>query len=333
MRVLTEVETTKKVRLDVNDKKILSSLALNARLPITKISKGIHLSRDAIAHRIKMYEKNGLIQGCKTIVNIQKLGFTNYHLFLQLNNPSEEDEKKFIEKLKSFPFIRAILKYSGKYDLELAVIAKSVPEFEEFLEKILNSCSQYLLDYEIVIITKNYKRGSFPRSFLDVKEDSVKKKVQDYILDKKDISILRILSNDARHPVYKIANKVKLSADAVTYRIKKMVNADYITRFVPSINYVMLGYSVYAVLMDIRSLAKSQDVMLKEFFNTDKNILWAVKTIGKYNVLFYITSKTPAGVHETILNLRNHFPEKIRAYETFIAYEQYKYTYLPEIVT
>ena len=32
---------------------------------------------------VEMYEKRGLIQGYKTIVNISKLGFTNYHLFLQ----------------------------------------------------------------------------------------------------------------------------------------------------------------------------------------------------------------------------------------------------------
>ena len=129
-----------------------------------------------------------------------------------------------------------------------------------------------------------------------------------------------------------ISQKLKISADAVAYRIKGMVNSGLVQQFVPAINYSLLGYSVYAVLMEVRGLAKEQEILLQEFFQTDKNILWAVKTIGKYNLLFYITTKNPEGVHETIASLCQHFPEQIRSYETFIAYEQYKYTYLPEAI-
>jgi len=315
--------------MDLHDRKILTHLALDARIPVTQIAKEVNLSRDAIAHRIKMYEQRGLIQGYKTIVDIKRLGFMNYHLFLRLNNPSKADETKILKELAALPFVRAIIKFSGKYDLELAVLAVSVEEFESFLEKILSKCSRFLLDYEILIITKNYRVGPFPRNFLDVKEKNhIQKNSKEYSLDSKDIEMLKILADDARLPAFRIAEQVNLSADAVAYRLKKMINAGYISGFIPAINYSLLGYSVYAVLMDVRGI--TNEAKLKEFFNTDKNILWAVKTIGKYNLLFYITSKVPEGVHETILNLRNHFPEMIRGYETFIASEEYKYTYLPQ---
>jgi len=328
MRFVIDVETKEKVKMDLHDKKILTILALDARIPVTQIAKEVNLSRDAIAHRIKMYNQRGLIQGYKTIVDIKRLGFMNYHLFLRLNNPSKEDETKILKELGALPFVRTIIKFSGKYDLELAVLAKSVEEFESFLEKIVSKCSRFLLDYEIFIITKSYRSGPFPRNFLDLKENKFKKKLIEYALDKKDSEILKLLADHARLPTFRIAEQISLSADAVAYRIKKMKNSGYITGFVPAVNYALLGYSVYAVLMDIRGLVKEEK--LKEFFNTDKNILWAVKTIGKYNLLFYIISKTPEGVHETILNLRNYFPEMIRGYETFIASEEYKYTYLPQ---
>ena len=41
--------------------------------------------------------------------------------------------------------------------------------------------------------------------------------------DEKNIKILKILSEDARMSTYKIGELVKLSSDAVSYRIKKMI--------------------------------------------------------------------------------------------------------------
>ncbi len=62
----------------------------------------------------------------------------------------------------------------------------------------------------------------------------------------------------------------------------------------------------------------------------DNNILFSVKTIGKFNLLAYISTPNPADVHQTILGLRHLFPEKIKNYEVLIAYEEHKYTYFPE---
>lgn len=334
MRFVPEVDTKGKINIDAKDRKILANLALNSRLPASQIAKTVALSRDAVSYRIELYQRQGLIQGYKTIVNISKLGFMNFHVFLQLNKPAKKDEEHLLQQLKQLPFMRAILKFSGKYDLELAIIARSIQQFELYLEGVIFICSRYLLDYEILIITKDYRTGSFPLSFLDAAEQEYepKKKEKEYRLDDQDFAILNILADQARLPIHTIAQQVKLSADAITYRMKRMIESHYITRFVPAINYSLLGYSIYAVLMDIRSFGETQEALLKQFFNTDRNIMWAVKTIGKYNILFYINSRTQTEVHETILNLRNHFPEKIRAYETLPAYEQYKYTYLPRIV-
>jgi Lrp/AsnC family transcriptional regulator for asnA, asnC and gidA len=329
MRLVTNVKKDEKVKLDIKDKKILSLLSQNARMPVTQIAKKVNLSGDAIGYRIKGYSDKGLIQGFRSVIDIRKMEFDNYHIFLKMNNLQKDEESKLLEKLKSFCFIRAIIKYSGKYDLEIAVCARSVTEFEKNLEKILFCCEKHILDYEILVITKNYNSVAFPKSFLDidVKEGIISEK---YELDEKDKMILKIISNNARIKLYKIAEKVKLSGDAVNYRLKKMLHSGYISYFVPAINYELIGYGMYAVLMSFRSLGKKEDSTLKEFFRSDMNTLWAVKSIGRFNVLFYICASNVNAVHETISNLKNYFPENIKDYEILIAYEEYKYGYFPE---
>ena len=69
---------------------------------------------------------------------------------------------------------------------------------------------------------------------------------------------------------------------------------------------------------------------MKSFLSTDKNTLWAVKTIGRFNILIYLLVKNIDDLQETTFNLRSLFPGKINHYETLIAYEEYKYLYFPK---
>lgn len=334
MKLVTSVESEGQIKLDLKDKKILTILSKDVRTPISKIAKDAGLSRDAVNYRIRLYEKLGLVQGYRTIINIARFGFENYHIFILLNKPSKEDENRIIDELVSLSFIRAILKFSGKYDLELAIIARSIKEFESYLDLICSICSKYLSNYEIIIITKYYHTSTFPKNFLNTKEKVQNKRKTDkkYKIDTKDFTILKIIANDARIPVYEISRKMNLSPDAVSYRLRKMLDAGYISNFVPAVNYSMIGYNVYAILMNIRYYNEKQEAGLQTFFKTDNNILWAVKTIGKYNLLFYVSAQNPTAVYETISNLRNLFPDGIRDYEVLIAYEEVKYSYLPEII-
>jgi len=86
---------------------------------------------------------------------------------------------------------------------------------------------------------------------------------------------------------------------------------------------------MYAILVNIHELNEEKEKVLKEFIETDKNIFWAVKTIGRFNLLFYILVNKIEDLQETLVNLRNTFPKSITNYESLIADEQFKYVYFP----
>ena len=332
MRYLQQTKEGKKIELDLKDKKILLLLSKNARSPHTRIAKKVGLSRDAVSYRINNLAKKGILQGYRTVVDMGKFGYDVYHIFLQLSQPTKEAENLLVKKFKGYPFIRAIIKFSGKYDFQLAIASKNITEFDDMLNKIINDCSKYLQDYEILIITKGYVNRVFPKNFLKTKEEVVKTRKTETLqkIDKKDKEILKILANNATIPLYQIAGKVKLSPDAVNYRIKNMINRGIILGFVPIINYAALSYNIYAVLLNIHGLTDKKEATLKQFLKLNGNILWSVKTIGRYKILSYVCTKNPEDLHKTLIELRSYFPEEIKNYETLIAYEEYKYTYFPD---
>lgn len=335
MKYLQVIKETKKAKLDLKDKKILSLLAINSRIPLTQLSKRIGLSRDTIKYRIKNYEKIGLIQGYRTLVDISKFKYDNYHLFIKLNNPSQETEKQIINKISILPFIRAIIKFGGGYDFEIAMIAKGIEDLDNKITKVIDKCDNLIQENEILIISKILVAKTFPKNFFDFGESIQieklsKQKTKGVKIDKKDIQILNLIAENANIQIIDIADKTKISPDSVAYRIKNMINSGIIKKFIPVINYSSLDYNLYSVLLNINSLNEKREKTILEFLINNSNTLWAVKTIGKYNILIYFLVKNTEELQETVLKLRGLFPKEIKDYQILIGYEEYKYTYFPK---
>lgn len=321
----------KAIKLDLKDVKILSLLSLNSRTPLSEISRKVGLSREAIDYRIKNYEKNGIIQGYRTIVDISKFGYFNYHLFISLNNPNEKVEKKIFEKLKKYHFVRAVIIFGGRFDLEIAFVSKNLNDLDKIINEILLSCRGYVREYEILTILKTYVAKTFPESFNYYKiNEEVEKRIVEKKIDKKDIEILKIIGESARESLANISRKVDLSIDSVSYRIKNLKKSDHVKSFVPAIDYKKLGYNFYALLWNVSSLDLNKEKELKNFLEKDESVLWAVKTIGRFNLLMYVLVKSTKELQETTNKLRNLFPNQINPHEILIAYEEFKYLYFPK---
>ena len=330
MRFFDTVFAEKKVQLDLLDKKILFELSKNARLSQSAMAKNIGTSRDTVNYRISNLKKSGVLQAYRTLVNINKFGYLNFHVFLQLKQPTKEAFSELIKKLKEYVFLRAIIQFNGKYDLELALVAKDITDCDKIMTQICNDCQNFLQNYEILFITKTFAANTFPKSFYFKESGEKKAEKEKYTVDNNDIKILELLSENADLPVFKIAEKINLSADAVTYRIKKLQKSDYILGCMPAINYNIINYNVYAVLVSITNFTQKEEFALQEFLKTNQDILWAVKTIGKYNLILYICTQKMDDFIKTTQELRNFLINKIKDYETLINFEEYKYTYLPK---
>ena len=321
------------VELDLKDKKILYLLSKNARLALSKIAKIVNLSRDSVAYRIKNLEKRGVLHDSLAVVDVSRFGYDSYHIFLRLNSPTREAELDLIEKIRQLPYVRALIKFNGKYDFEVAVIAKNILEFDGILTEIIGKTGNYLQDYELLIITENFRAGTFPDSFLKNFDYKVKPtKQQRYAPDKKDFSLIKIIRDNAQLSLLDISKMVKLSPDAVSYRLKKLVGSGVIINYSPVISYSTLGYNIYALLLNINSLGSEKEKILKSFLKNNDHILWAVKTVGRYNTLIYVCTKKEDHLHKTNTELRNLFPEQIKNYESLLAFAEYKYTYAPDVL-
>lgn len=324
MRVL--LDKYQIMKLDVKDKAILSAVSQNMRQPISSIAKEVALSRQSVEYRLKQLQKNGIIAGSRTVINIKKLGYSSYHIFL--TPVSKRKEEELFQRAISAEYVNAVISYSGKFSIEISIMARSPEEFTEYYQKLISGILVH--ESQNLLLMSTFKSAVLPEQ--KVRTTFLPKKKINYDVDGMDLDILKILSNDATISNIDLANKFRVSKDTVAYRIKNLTASGHIVEFRSALNYSVLGYSIHAILFKIdegSSNIKEFEGYLKE----STTILWATKTFGYYNYLVYVITKDVSEIHSLIDKVKTRFDDILNSYELLFAYRELKYQFMADDVS
>lgn len=136
--------------LDLKDRKILSILDMDARMPVSQIGKRTRLSRKVVEYRIKRMEKKGIILGYTTVIDIMKLGFIFVRVFVKFQNIAINQQKNLIEYLLASK-AGVVVRDGGEYDLGISVTVRSIMEFDRFMTAFNRKFGKYFANVYISI--------------------------------------------------------------------------------------------------------------------------------------------------------------------------------------
>ena len=120
--------------MDDIDKKLISLLQQNARMPLKVMAEQVFLSSPAVSARIERLEKEGIINSYEAKVNKDKLGY-NITAFINLEiEPNQKAE--FYPYVRSCPNDLECNCVTGNYSMLLKVAFKSTVELDIFIGKL-----------------------------------------------------------------------------------------------------------------------------------------------------------------------------------------------------
>ena len=140
--------------LDKVDKQILKILNQSARMPVTEIAEKTHHSVHTVHYRLKQLRKNGIIQGFRPKINVQKLGIQWHLLLIKFDSVSQERTKAFLDYCKQHKNVYYVTNTVGEYNVLLDVHVKSTEEFRDFLFDIKDTFKDIILLYESLFVFK-----------------------------------------------------------------------------------------------------------------------------------------------------------------------------------
>jgi Lrp/AsnC family transcriptional regulator len=316
------------VKLDEKDKKILRALAVNARTSRTQIAKSVRLSADAVDYRINKLQEKNVIRRFYANVNFEQLGYYLFHVFFLLDESKQEQHEQFLLFLKEHSNVVSVIEYNDRWDLEAAIVAKSLRDFDEVLLAISSLFPGLILEKDKVEIIKRFHSKSFPgqSTILLPRENHVPS------LDEKDYAILRIITDDCRVSTYAIGEKVGLSADAVRNRIKGYLETGLVTNCTILANISAIGMHWFTLSVQLTNLDREQERRFEEFLRQHPEVIRAVKTLGGWDVLLYVVVEKAQHYHMFVKELKRTFSTIVRNYETWMGLHEYVYKPMPPVM-
>lgn len=130
-------ETNDHIELDDTDKKILTLLCEDARMSFVRIASHVHLTGRAVSQRIRRMEHEGIIEGYRPIIDHNKLGFTYYKLFINVQYTSIKEMQNLFAYIKENPIVLYIVESIGiPEDLDVEVMVESNQELYHFIRDL-----------------------------------------------------------------------------------------------------------------------------------------------------------------------------------------------------
>lgn len=124
--------------MDQIDRKLLSMLQDDARLPITELAERAGLTKTPCANRVRRLENEGLIHGYSAQLKADALG-AGYVVLVQvtLTNTRHQALKTFAEAVRKVPEIQSCFMVGGGFDYLLKLRCADLASYRELLGDVI----------------------------------------------------------------------------------------------------------------------------------------------------------------------------------------------------
>ncbi|MFC1648671.1 Lrp/AsnC family transcriptional regulator [Nanoarchaeota archaeon] len=310
--------------MDAKDNKILAILDLNSRSNSSEIAKKVGLSRQVVEYRIKQLVKNKIILNFMTLIDPTKFADNIWHVYIKLQNLTEESEKRIHNYLLKKKEVWWIAKCQGEYDLVFSIAGDDIIAFDHLI-------SEFRAGFHPIInqlhITSLIKVDSFPRGyFLNTETNKntyvgERKKVK---IDEKDLAILKILATNSRKPATEIAELTDLTSRQVIYRIKELEKKEVIRHYRLHLNLQRINYDYYKVCFHTQDFTESTEKSILSWCEVNPNVVYYIKKISPWTFEIEFEAESYRQLNKILQDLRNKFGNTIKRTETTLICEEFK---------
>jgi len=179
---------------------------------------------------------------------------------------------------------------------------------------------QLLIPYELIWMNEKY--------FSEDKKDNyiirMKKTDQKEIIDKIDKKIINIIETNSRTSLIELSSKIKLTAQAISKRIKNLTRKKIISGFKLRTNHEKLEKGYHHIFISLKDFSKIDEII--SYYEESKHCVFIMKYHGNYDFHMELISESQNDFRETIKDFREKFGDIISDYQHLTILEELKLT-------
>ncbi len=301
--------TTKlEVKLDKKDKQLLSLLYNNSRMSFTEMGKTLKLSSSSVERRVRALRDAGVISLLFADLNLLKLGFRAYRLYFKFDVMDRKTESEVVKLFEDYPHTVWGVVCEGAYDVlwriaekdEVAVEKAAYLMMEKFGDRIVEktvATTTYQMYLAWNKATETERHAAMPTEKVTNVES----------VDETDMKLLAALYGNARGTTVNLAKLVGLTPDAVKYRMKRLVEKEYILGYTAWFDAKKLGFNYYKLLIGFKSATKERELEFVRYCIENDNVILVNKTIGSWDIEVDVIVRDNTELHEFMRDMKTKF--------------------------
>jgi Lrp/AsnC family leucine-responsive transcriptional regulator len=305
------------LKLDRTDKRILYELDQDARISETSLARLTSKSREAVHYRIKKMERAGIIIRYLAYIDVTRLGYRMYKIYLKLGGTPLE-KQRFYDYVKGMGNVFWFGVSDGAWDAGITFFAKSDEEFNRMKNSMLLQFKGIIHARTSCVLINVY---SYPRKFLvggHSKPTVLFDRAEMNRIDDIDRRIIGILLKDARMRSVDIAKNAGTSVDVVRSRMKRLERSGVIARYTIAVDYEKIGREFFKAFLYFDGLDRKDELQLFSFAERNQDVVFLVRHIFPWDIEIEAFVENYKAYSRLIDQVRKLFPHTLRNVETAI---------------
>lgn len=316
--------------LDKKDRRLLSILDQDARMPYTQLATRVSLSQEGVRYRVERLEDIA-IKDYVTVLNHNALGRRSYRIFFKFQDRTVELEEQFVDLVRDHAawFVRV----RGEWSFNTMFFADDEYAVKRMLDRIHETFPEAFLDKHVSLVTRIYH---YPRRFFDEDEGHGGTQVMGdprdtYDVDEKDRRILKSLRRNARQKTVEVARDTGLSERVVRYRMKQLEEADVILAYRALPDLEALGRLYYKVHFHLNKQDEKTRTQLQRYAEQEPTVTYLTEAVGGPDLELEYQVESSRDLYEKIDMFIEDNPGLIRDYNVLLYDKEYQLSYFNKI--
>jgi len=338
IRFVTEDEGA--IILDLLDRNILAEFSRNPTQTFKSIGRKLSVRPDIVDNRIKMLHERGILNSVIPIIDIDKLGFFVFNVFLSIERDDEETQRQILSYLLTHPFVPWIASCSGKWTFVIAVFARNIRHYHEIMMEIEKACENKLQKYESLPI---YEKYIFGQRYLFYDDKTPHLEIDDtsqILLDGKSVAnltrknylTLARITGYKQPPIFDFSKQYGTQYKEISDDVKKLRKKGVLKKFIPTCDMSLLGYEWYMVLIKFRNLTSTKRNEFLNYVSSHAKVTHIVCCIGNWDVSFEMHARDNKEFREVYLQIKNKFTDIIDREDYVEILKQHKFNFLVDSI-
>ena len=311
------------MELSLPERKVLTLLEEDGRLPAKQIAKKVRLSPEGVIRMMERLRERGVIVRYSTKVDYARMGYVMYPVHIKLLRRNEQVIRAI---RKTIPRHHTCAWYTfaeGEYDLLLSFKIASESDTCD-MAGLLDELSDHIQEKDVSIVLHAFEIG---KSFVDTGHPqklfaTFSHELEAARLSDEEVRLINCMRSDSRRTMLDLSREVGMSARAVSSRVKRLKEGRVISGFKTKVNMARLGYQPCIAFLKLGRHGKKEMNTFMTYCRYRKGINYLVQQIGMYDIGLTIDVADINDFYVLMDEMRDRFPFIIKI-TTMIAKESW----------